>query len=194
MVNARDIFGPDIGALKGKTVRQASDQVRAGGLIPIPAAIMEHYRKVELCIDVMKVNRIPFLVTMDGAIKFGTVAWLKSAQAKVILVAVKQVHAIYVKRGFIIQILEADGQFEPIRGELSVMGITLNKSSREEHVPIAERRIRTLKERCRCICNTIPFKRLPGMLVSQMVSASNYWLNNSPRRMECLAASAPVCS
>jgi hypothetical protein len=56
----------------------------------------------------------------------------------------------------------------------------MNKCSREEHIPVAERRIRTLKERSRCICNTLPFKKLPGMLVVQMVSACNFWLNIYP--------------
>jgi hypothetical protein len=49
--NAEDIFGPDHGSLKGKTVRKASDQVRAGGLVPIPATIMAHYQRVVLCVD-----------------------------------------------------------------------------------------------------------------------------------------------
>jgi hypothetical protein len=60
IVNAEDIFGPDHGSLKGKTVRAASDQVRSGGLVPIPATIMSHYQRVTLCIDVMKVNKMPF--------------------------------------------------------------------------------------------------------------------------------------
>jgi hypothetical protein len=76
-MNAEDIFGPELGSIKGKTVREASDQVRAGGLVPIPATIMAHYRKVILCADVMKVNKMPFLVTISRALKFGTVAWLK---------------------------------------------------------------------------------------------------------------------
>jgi hypothetical protein len=73
-----------------------------------------------------------------------------------------------------------DGQFEPLRGALSEMGVILNRCSHEEHVPVAERRIRTLKERCRCICNTLPFKKLPGMLVVQMGSTCNFWLNILP--------------
>jgi hypothetical protein len=47
----------------------------------------------------------------------------------------------YVKRGFILEIVKVDGQFEPLRGELAEMGITLNKCSREEHIPVAERQI-----------------------------------------------------
>ncbi len=180
ILNAEDIFGPEIGSLKGKTVRSASEVVRSGGLVPIPATIMEHYRRVILCVDVMKVNKMPFLVSISRAIKFGTVAWLKNAKAMTILKHIEDVHSVYVKRGFILEIIEVDGQFEPLRGKLARMGITLNKCSREEHVPVAERRIRTLKERCRCICNTLPFKKLPGMLVVQMVSTCNFWLNVYP--------------
>jgi hypothetical protein len=148
IVNAEDIFGPERGSLKGKTVRKASDQVRSGDLVPIPATILAHYRKIVLCVDVMKVNKLPFLVTISRAIKFGTVAWLKNAKADTILQQIKTVHNTYIKRRFLMEIVEVDGQFEPLRGNLAEMGITLNKCSCEEHVPVAERRIRTLKERC----------------------------------------------
>jgi hypothetical protein len=178
--NAEHIFGPEKGSLQGKTVRKASDQVISGNLVPIPATILSHYRRVVLCVDVMKVNKMPFLVTISRAIKFGTVAWLKNAKAATILENIKIVRNTYVKRGFLLEIVEADGQFEPIQGELAALGITLNKCSREEHVPVAERRIRTLKERCRCIFNTLPFKKLPGMLIVQMVSTCNFWLNIFP--------------
>jgi hypothetical protein len=60
------------------------------------------------------------------------------------------------------------------------MGVTLNICSRKEHVPVANKRISTLKERCRCMYNTLPFKNLPGMLVVQMVSTCNFWLNIFP--------------
>jgi hypothetical protein len=180
IINAEDIFGPEVGSLKGKTVRKASDMVRYGGLVPIPASVMAHYRKVILCIDVMKVNKMPFLVSISRALKFGTVAWLKNAKADTIMKHIKDVHKIYVKRGFILEIIEVDGQFEPLRGELAELGITLNKCSREEHVPVAERRIHTLKERCRSIFNTLPFRKLPGMFVVQMVSTCNFWLNVYP--------------
>ena len=141
---------------------------------------MEHYRRVVLCIDVMKVNKIPFLVTISRAIKFGTVAWLKNSKIETIMSSVTQVRNVYLKRGFTLEVIEADGQFEPLRGELGALGITLNKCSRQEHVPVAERRIRTLKERCRCIHNMLPFKKLPAMLVIQMVSTCNFWLNIYP--------------
>jgi hypothetical protein len=146
-------------------VRKASDQVRS---------------KIVLCVDVMKVNKMPFLMSISRAIKFGTVAWLKNAKAETILTHIRNIRNICVSRGFILKIVEVDGQFEPLRGDLAEMGITLNKCSREEHVPVAERRIRTLKERCRSICNTLPFTKLPPMLTVQMVSTCNFWLNIYP--------------
>jgi hypothetical protein len=177
ILNAEHIFRPDNGSLKGKTVRKASDQVQSGDLVPIPATIMAHYRNVVLCVDVVKVNKMPFLVTISRAIKFGTVVWLKNAKADTILKQITDVHNIYIKRGFLLEIFEVDGQFEPLHGALSEMGVTLNRCSREEYVPVSERRICTLKERCRCICNTLLFKKLPGMLVVQMASTWNFWLN-----------------
>jgi hypothetical protein len=179
ILNAEHIFGPDTGSLKGKTVRKASEQVRSGDLVPIPATIMANYKKMVLCVNVMKVNKMPFLVTISRAIKFGTVAWLKNAKADTILKHITDVCNIYIKRGFLLEIVEVDGQFEPLPGALSSMGVTLNRCSRKEHVPVAERQI-TLKERCQCICNTLPFKKLPGMLFVQMVSTCNFWLNIFP--------------
>jgi hypothetical protein len=180
IVNAEDIFGPDTWSLQGKTVRRRSDQVRSGGLVPIPAMIMETYRKVVLGIDVMQINKMNFFVTIGSAIKFGTVCWLRTQTGRAILKAITSVHQLYVKRGFLIEVINADGQFETLRGPLRTMGITLNRCSREEHVPAVERRIRTLKERCRCLCNALPFPKLPAVLLSQMVSTCNFWLNNFP--------------
>ena len=82
---------------------------------------------------------MPFLVTISRAIKFGTVAFLKNAKIVTIMDNIKEVRNVYMKRGFVIEFIEVDGQFEPLRGELAPMGITLNKCSREEHVPVVKR-------------------------------------------------------
>jgi hypothetical protein len=161
-------------------VRKASDQVWAGRLVPIPAAIMEHYQRVVLCVDIMKVNKMPFLVTTSRAIKFGTVAWLKNAKSDTILANTTEVLNVYIKCGLVLEVTEADGLFEPLRGALADLGVTLNKYSGEEHVPVAEQHIHTLKEHCRCICNTLPFTKLPGMLIVQIVSTCIFWLNIYP--------------
>jgi hypothetical protein len=128
----------------------------------------------------MKVNKMPFLVTISRAIKFGTIAWLTNKKTYIMLKKITDLHNIYIKSGFMLEIVEVDGQFEPLRGALSELGATLNRCSLEKHVPVAERWIHTLKERCWCIYNTLPFKKLPGMMMVQMVSTCNFWLNIFP--------------
>jgi hypothetical protein len=55
-------------------------------------------------------------------------------------------------------------------------GTQLNMTAEDEHV----RYIRTLKERSRASCSMVPFKRMPGIMVVELVHASNYWLNMFP--------------
>jgi hypothetical protein len=49
--------------------------------------------------------------------------------------------------GFTIINLLADGQFEPLLGNLAYLWIALDSVSRDEHVPEIKRYIRTAKER-----------------------------------------------
>jgi hypothetical protein len=179
VIAAEDIFGPELGSLKGKTVRNASGRVELR-LVPIPAVIMERYRRVTLAGDIMKVNKIPFMVSISSTIKFGTVELLKDQKMVTILTTIRHFHGLYAKRGFRVETLMMDGEFEPLRGELSILGITLNTVSRGEHVPVAERRIRTLKERTRSAYNMLPFNKIPAQMTVQMVYSSNFWLNVFP--------------
>ena len=75
--------------------------------------------------------------------------------------SLKQVKDLYSRRGFEIEALHIDGQFEPIRAKTAGMGMTPNVVSRDEHVPEIERYNRTVKERVRSAKATLPFKRLP---------------------------------
>jgi hypothetical protein len=73
-----------------------------------------------------------------------------------------------------------DGEFESIRGDLATLKINLNTTSNNEHVPEIERHIRTLKERARCVYNTLPFKSLPERLVIELIHYATFWLNSFP--------------
>ena len=57
-----DIYGENIGSLKGKQVFRPNIHV-ASGVDPVPEAILEWYREITLCINIMFVNNVPLLVT-----------------------------------------------------------------------------------------------------------------------------------
>jgi hypothetical protein len=72
IVAAEDIFGPELGCLKGKTTRRKPAMVRQI-VEMLPPEIMSRYRNVTLCIDIMYVNKIPMIDSLSRNIKFGTV-------------------------------------------------------------------------------------------------------------------------
>ena len=135
----------------------------------VPVTIIEWYRRVTLGADIMFFNKIPFFVTISRAIKFGTLDLLKNRKIPTILEAVRHVYRTYKQRGFQIDVILMDGEFKTMRGELSEMKIMLNDVSNAEHVPMAERKIRTVKEKVRSIYNMLPFRKIPAMMVVQMV-------------------------
>ena len=170
---ANEIFGPDVGSLKGKTVRQSADHVNVN-MVDIPATIMSHYCDVLIGGDIMFVNTLPFLVTISRGVKFGTSEMLGNQKGKTILDAIKHVITVYIQRGFRITHLMMDGQFETQRADLADLKITLNTVSNDEHVPEIERHIRTIKERTRCVYNTLPFTKMPSRMIIEMVYVSNF--------------------
>jgi hypothetical protein len=123
---------------------------------------------------------IPFFVTIGLNTKFGTVEVLKNREHSTILQFFKTVSAIYKKRGFRVTMGHTDGEFESMREDLLDLGMELNVFSNDEHVPEVEWYIRTIKERTRCVYNTLPFKRISSRMLVEMVQASVFWLNTFP--------------
>ena len=176
IIAAEDIFGPDVGALKGKTTRHRSEQVR-NHTYNIPIPIMDRYRDVTLCCDIMKINNIPFVVTISRHIQFGTIEFVTNMKAPTLTKSIQQIQSQYIKRGFRIRDAYMDGQFEPLRASLAEMKINLNTTLNDEHVPEIERYIRTVKERTRSQYCVLPFKYLPRRLVIELAYWSVFWLN-----------------
>jgi hypothetical protein len=110
-------FRPNGGSLKGKKVRQGRIHVNPE-YHQIPMTIMEKYRELTLCVDMMFVNKLPFLVTISRGIKFGTVESIKSRKLKELLTAIKSVKQLYALRGFKVTCTDVDNAFQPMRGDL----------------------------------------------------------------------------
>ncbi len=79
IIAADNIFGTNLGALKGKTARTPPKHVFYN-IDPVTRDILDKYRNVTLCIDIMFVNKVPFIITSSRYMKFITVKVLQNRQ------------------------------------------------------------------------------------------------------------------
>ena len=99
VLRVEQIFGPDVGLLKGKTVRRQPPRV-AFEEVPLPATIHEHYQEVTLACDIMYVNMIPFLMSISRHFRFGTVQHIRNQKGTTIFNGIRAIHQVYLQHGF----------------------------------------------------------------------------------------------
>ena len=130
---AEEIFGPEVGGLKGKSMQRNPHAVKQV-VEPLEPSIMKHYRHVMLGADVMYINGITFLVTVSRHIKFGTVKPLVSRKQMHLFAGIRSVAQIYQRAGFKVTAALMDGEFETLRGDLADLNIALNTTAWDKHV------------------------------------------------------------
>ena len=128
-----DIFGPNVGSLKWKTIWTRSTSVKSVSC-PLPE-IREQYRAITLGGDNMKFNNIYFFGTISRNIMFRLNEHLKSQKSPTIIQVIKTIKSIYAQRGFIVTLMDIDGEFKHLQEDISLLGIYLNIVSRNERVP-----------------------------------------------------------
>ena len=85
-----------------------------------------------------------------------------------------------MQRGFPIVEMQMDGQFEPLRGALKEMKITMNVCSEAEHIGTIKRMNRTVKEQARGVVTHLPYNKLPVRMVIELVKLCEFFLNVFP--------------
>ena len=86
-----------------------------GQISRVPPAIKQKYKSVTLCIDLMFVNKIPFLLTISRGLHFGTVENLSNRQVPTIYKALHKVLAQYKRCSFRVTAIHANPEFEPLQ-------------------------------------------------------------------------------
>ena len=173
------IYGPDISALKGKTVKSTAE-ARAPTFVavPLPAPIMEHHRNVTLCLDFFFVQGLAFFHTISRDIGFRTVSHVSNRSKPTILKETMAAIHLYKTRGLRLCDIHADNEFECIREDLRP--VHMNIVPADSHVGEVERSVRTIKERLRSCVHGLPFKRLPKLMITHMVADTVRCLNQFP--------------
>jgi hypothetical protein len=134
---AEKIWGPNIAALKGKTIRTTPPPV-VQDFVEVPKDIMENNKEVTLAMDVFFVNHIPFLLTVSRNLGFTTVGHLQNKTMKCIFDAFKIVYQQYLNRGFKITLVLVDGEFVALQALIHEMNngprVNLTSANEDEFV------------------------------------------------------------
>jgi len=75
----------------------------------------------------------------------------------------------------------AVNEFESIRESMEKLGVVVNVTVKEEHVPEIERQHRVINERARAVIQTLPFKNMPKKMRIALIHNVVFWLNNIPK-------------
>ena len=190
VLRAEHIFGQDIGEIKGKATSRKAPEVRPDEKIHKYNIQVEE----QVChTDIMFVRSKPFLITVFTTTDYVMVTRIKSRGAKDILNALKKHVSEMEKQGFKVRLINTDGESGLVTDadnvfELNRLGYNVDVVGAGEPVPVVERKIRTIKERARCLASTLPFElssKLEDLLVLWATNRVNLQVSTNSTEYTC---------
>lgn len=157
------IYGPDLGALKGKTTRAAPTQ-------HFHTRVPTSVKHGTLSVDIMAIKGDLYLIAVLNEIDLTLSHALENKRAPTVLKAITSILALCNAHGWTADVF-CDGEAGIIANETNIqeMGVVITRAAAGGHVPKAERKIRVIKERTRAIICTLPYN-LPSALLKHVVS------------------------
>ncbi|KAA8493868.1 hypothetical protein FVE85_5005 [Porphyridium purpureum] len=179
-VTARDVdralvfWGPDVAALKGRTTGHRSPK------IPEVRRWLARQQQSLHC-DVMFIERQPFLLAVAKPSQYMYATSMRTKAAADIGRALRAQITHVSAHNILINEIRSDPEsgLVAVAEELLRAGILPEITAATEAVPAAERAIRLVKERVRCVVNGLPF-RLPLGLLAAAVQYCVQRLNMLP--------------
>ena len=114
ITNAKEIFGPALASVRGKTVPRTPAPV-VGDYVAVPRLLVERNKIITMVVDVFFVDGTAFLITLSRNVKFITTEHTPVRTAKALVMHIERVLQVYRRAGFIIRTILMDGEFEKIR-------------------------------------------------------------------------------
>jgi len=97
---------------------------------------------------------------------------------KEIIEAINKTIALHNNRGFTIDLVSGDNEFERIKG---LVNATVETCAANEHNPFIEREIRFVKNRQRYYWDKLPYKEVPKIMIDENIVDILYWINQCIR-------------
>ncbi len=178
--NIHQIFGPDLAGIRGRMVWRPPDSVTTN-YVQIPRVILKRHQLVTLlAVDIMFVNGVPFLFSVARGLNLVTTKFTPSRMAKQLAASITRMMDLYARKGFQVGTVLMDNKLEKLQNLVPIRAV--NTTAAKEHVPEVEPKIRLIKKRGRGILNTLPFKRMPRLMLIELVYHVVLWLNAFPEK------------
>jgi len=146
----------------------------------VPRELRNIHKKIKLYIDLCYINKLCYLVTISEAIIYITCNIMVNKTKKNIDKEMSKVIKMYSSRGFYISDIFGDNEFDIDDIKTSILPSKLHICASGEHVPKIERSIRTIKERTRTICHSLPYTCFPKIMSRAIVATAIQWINAFP--------------
>ncbi|KAG7356172.1 enoyl-CoA hydratase [Nitzschia inconspicua] len=172
---ADNVYGPNLGSLKGKTTRRPVPSV-SNRNDPVPPPILATHNHLGLSTDIFFINKMTFLSTYSRDLRFRTVVTLANRQLPNVRDHLQATLRLYHSRGFRISAIYADPEFEGLRHWFP----QLETCGADDHIGDVERSIRTIKDRVRSTYRMLPFRQIPRIILGHLVHNAVFWLNSFP--------------
>ena len=171
--NAEDILGKSVDFIRGKSVKRK----RLVSRVPPLKRIRE---SAEFHTDIFFIDDKPYLLSVIMPISFGVVTWLgKSRNAANIQRCMSEQLRLARSRAYAIDTIFVDAEtgLQCLRGVYD--GVHVDIAGAGQHVPVAEARIKLIKNVCRAVKSGIPW-RIPPSLMKHLVFYANGRINSVP--------------
>ncbi len=96
------------------------------------------------------------------------------------MAGIVRIMELYSCGGFQVGTVLMDNEFKKLRNLVPVLA--MNTTAAKEHVPEVKQRIRLIKKRGRGILNTLLFKKMPQIMLIELIYHVVLWLNAFPTK------------
>jgi hypothetical protein len=111
----------------------------------------------------MFINLMPFLVSASCNISLITIKHTPDQKASKLGYLLEHIIRVYVCAGFTVQTILMDNKFYKVKDH--VPHVNMNTPAAAEHIGKIKRRIQVIKEMSRGIICTLPYPKLPQMML-----------------------------
>jgi hypothetical protein len=152
--------------------------------VKVPRELLQLQQKVCIGIDIFFVNGHIFFMTYSRKICFTTVTHLINPKVGEVWDAMHKIYQMYMLCGFHIVEIAGDGEFAWTADQVASLPTNpvLDLAAASQHVGLIERNIRFLKEKTWSICHSLPFERIPALMLVRMVLHSVQFMNSFPQK------------